>query len=81
LEYYQRSNLVLDGLQPSPEVRDKVLKKRPISHLKYIGLRPGAILRLLNCRLQRQRCSRLERFQSRIKYFCFSKPARLPVAL
>jgi hypothetical protein len=36
------------------------------------------ILRLLNSQLQRHRCSKLERFKSRRKYFLFSK---LPVAL
>jgi hypothetical protein len=39
------------------------------------------ILRLLNLQLQRQRCSRLERFSKKNKIFLFSKRARLPVAL
>jgi hypothetical protein len=39
------------------------------------------ILRFLNLQLQRQRCSRLERFSKQNKIFLFSKRARLPVAL
>jgi hypothetical protein len=39
------------------------------------------ILRLLNLQLQRQRCSRLERFSKQNEIFLFSKHAWLPAAL
>jgi hypothetical protein len=47
----------------------------------YIQIWMEPILRLWNLQLQRQRCSRLERFSKKKKLFLISKRTRLLVAL
>jgi hypothetical protein len=60
---------------------DKCMLAVTIAIMQICVTSQEPILRLLNLQLQRQRCSRLQRFSKWNKMFWFSKRTRLPVAL